>query len=312
MSQMITEPNVSSETPFLTLAVVELAGGKSLFATLAQMKQLNGIEAVDFVVICKSGLPAGIGGAEYPNIRFVEHGGATIPLRRRRALHEARGSVVGVLEDTVCPSKNWIKAAVSAFSVQGQEIGACWGPVHVSKNLSSKARALAVMEYGRFAVTGLPVVPRASEVLPGCGFLVRRQLAIELTETHAHGVFEQQLAEAFWQADYRIGFDPELSVTYHAEDEYGARLSTRLNHGRLYAGTIAQDSTFAQRVFGAMRSLLVPVVLAIRGLKMSQRFPPGRSRFGEVMWILLMSLFWGIGEFLGFVFGAGKTIGSWQ
>lgn len=312
MSPMITEPQDTSDAPLLTLAVVELVGGTSLPATLTQMGQMNGIEAVDFVVICKNGLPAGIDGADFPNVRFIEHGGTTIPLRRKRALLEARGSVVGVIEDTVAPSRGWIEAAVSAFSGQGQQICASWGPVDISKHLSSRARALAVVEYGRFAIDSAPEFPAASEVLPGCGFLVRRQVALDLTENHAQGIFEQQLAEALWQADCRIGFDPELSVTYHAEDEYGARLSTRLNHGRLYAGTIARDSTFARRAFGAMRSLLVPLVLAMRGLKMSRRFPPGRSRAGEVMWILLMSLFWGIGEFLGFVFGAGKTIGSWQ
>jgi len=311
MSQIFTEPDMTSDTPVLTLAVVELVGGKPLCTTLEEVSGLSGIKAVDVVVICKGAL-AGALVSDFPNVRFVEHGGDTIPLRRKRALLEARGSVVGVIEDTVVPSSNWVETALSVFSDQGQAAGAYWGPVTVSNDLSPRGRALAVMEYGRFAVTRPPESPAAAEVLPGCGFLVRRQLALDLMAGNELGIFEQQLAEALWKAECKIGFDPELSVTYHAEDTYGAKLSTRLNHGRLYAGTIARNATLAQRSVGAVRSLLVPAVLALRGLRMSRRFPPGRPGIGEAMWIVLMSLFWGAGELLGFVFGAGKTIGSWQ
>jgi len=109
-----------------------------------------------------------------------------------------------------------------------------------------------------------------------------------------------------------INHQADLGSIYSVEDEYSAKLSTRMGHGRLYAGQIAQEQTVIQRTYGAMRSVLVPGLFIFRGVRDSFSMNNDGLSFMKLFWLVMLSSAWGVGEIRGYLTGAGDSLGSWR
>ncbi|MEO8159167.1 MAG: glycosyltransferase [Betaproteobacteria bacterium] len=257
--------------------------------------------------------------ARLPGVRFAEGRGQTVPVRRQRGVEAVHGQVVALLEDTSLPEPGWLEAMCEAFA--NASVAAAGGPVRIDSALGARYRALACTEYGRFhpdrfqhLTQGAPDAGGTQPVsrLPGNNLAYRREHLLEILKGCEDGLFEGEVNEVLKARGYALAFQPRMAVVYAAADPHGARLGTRMQHGRLYAGQRVTGRSYRARLAWFAGSLLLPVVLSARGLASMTRAIKPAAWPETAFWICLMETAWAIGESVGYLVGAGRSVKAWR
>lgn len=291
---------MSEATETIGVAVVELAGGTAL-KDLALASRRPSARIVG--VWRKSARDP-----EPDGMDWIENAGDTVPARRRTgaawALDEAQADVVVLIEDTTHLLDGWDDALRQGFA--DVAVGCLWGPVEVSPALPPRFRALGRLEYGRFAngKTAPPAPP--GNVLALKAAILARHLQVR------DGLVEAELGTTLAEAGQRMAFEPNFRAVYSHPDAHGARLSTRFQHGRLYASHLAGTAGPAGRAILALKGLAAPGLLAFRALRSAVEAGGIGRAATESGWIMLMAVSWGLGECWGALLGPGQSRESWR
>jgi hypothetical protein len=299
-----------------SVVVIALVGGSALEACLRRLAPWS--------AQCLVILGAGMGDAQawrarHPRARFAEGGGMTVPARRWHGLQAAAGHIVALLEDTSLPEPGWLEGMCDAFA--DERVAAASGPVRIDPSLAARYRALACAEYGQFhpdryprLALGPPDARGTQPVsrLPGNNLAYRRERILEIVGGEGNGLVESEVNDALKARGYALAFQPRMAVLYSAADARGARLSTRMRHGRLYAGLRAAGKGGAARCAGLAKSLLLPAVLAARAMAGMTRAIGPAAWPATAFWIVLLESAWALGEGVGYVAGAGRSVEAWR
>jgi hypothetical protein len=299
-----------------SIILVALVGGEALEACLRRMAPWHGRchvmlgEDMDDVATWK---------ARFPAVRFAEGRGLPVPVRRQRGVEAAQGQLVALLEDTSLPEPGWLDAMCDAFA--NGNVAAAAGPVRIDPVLDGRYQALACAEYGRFhpdrfsrLALGAPNAAGMQAVsrLPGNNLAYRRAGLLEILKGSHHGLIEGEVNEILKSRGFTLAFQPRMAVLYAAADSHGARLGTRLRHGRLYAGQRVAGQSYPTRLAWFAGSLLLPAALSARALSGMTRAVKPSAWPGTVFWICLMECAWAIGESIGYLAGAGRSMEAWR
>jgi hypothetical protein len=295
----------ASQYPSLTIAIIELVGGEAMECCINALHAQIADMPVDIVRIDRSGnvLPDTLAA----NDENMPAGSAavTVPQRRMAAVRAAQTDLVALIEDTTLPPANWATLLREAFA--DKRVAACWGPIEISGDLSARYRSLGFMEYGRYDGT-LSI----TATLHGNCMAVDRLALLDVLEVDEDGIAEQDIAHRLSEGGKGIVFLPEMVANYAAPDAYGASLTTRLMHGRLYASARYDGASMITKAMGALRAMLAPIMLVLRGTNHMVR----KSRLinwpAEFIWLCLMSMAAGMGELAGTLFGPGTSAESWR
>lgn len=272
----------------LTVVVVSLVGGAALEACLAALTR----QAARIVVVGRGAPDA------------ADNARISVPALRMKALLAARTPYVAFIEDTAVPGGGWRRGLSAAFAVDGT--AAVAGPITISPRLSARGRALGLSEYARFSPTETKQAPG----LPGLAFAVAREVVLPLLDDQTDGLVEGDLFRRLMEAGMSVRSPDAMLVCYAAEHEQGARLQTRFQHGRLFAGRRFPKAFVGHRLGYASASLLLPVVMVRRALR---DHPPALNVWPAVVpWLCLFSVAWSAGEFIGYLTGSvGDAAESW-
>jgi GT2 family glycosyltransferase len=299
----------------LSVVVIPLIGHDVLAGCLDRLP----LDAVECIVVLREAMrDASFWARRYPSVIFLEAASEPVPLRRQRGVAVATGNVVGLLEDTSWPDSGWCEAARSAFAEQ-PTVGA-GGPVRILPTLPSRYQALAWCEYGSFAATRFQQSPENSSTrdapipalrVPGNNMAFRR---VELIEAlgQGQGFFEVPICERMLKQGGRIVCQPRMLVTYAACDPYNASLIARVNHGRLYAAAHVKGGNWVRRAGHVLKAILLPMVLTGRTIAAISRSDRRGAKLSVLFSVTLMQSAWALGEALGALFGAGKSMDSWR
>lgn len=261
----------------LDVAVIELVGGDAPEACAAALRREAG--------------PAGA----TVRVERRQGGADGVPARRARAAARGEAPCLLLVEDTTRLAPGWLAALGAAFA--DPAVAAAWGPVAVDPGLPARFRALGRLEYGRFDGA------REASGPPGNALAVRRaDLRAALGPSPA-GIVEHDLAARLISRGRAVRRVPGFRASYALPDPFGARLATRFGHGRLYG-----SGREGGRAAGALKALLAPPVLALRGARAARAAGPWLP---ELPWILAMSVAWGAGELAGQILGPGRSGESW-
>ena len=255
----------------------------------------------------------------YPSVLFLDASHEPVPVRRRRGIAVATCDVVALLEDTSWPDPDWCAAVRSAFT--DIEVAGAGGPVRIAATLTSRCQALGWSEYGAFAPHHLlrqglneakPDTPVVVSRVPGNNMAFRRADLIEALRGEDNGLFEGSVCSKIIASGRRIVLQPRMLVTYSACDQYNAALSTRLHHGRIYAGMQVRGQTQSSQLVRVAKAALLPIVLTVR--TMVEMAGSGRlmTRLQVLFWLTLMQSAWALGEAIGALTGVGKSLSEWR
>jgi hypothetical protein len=93
-------------------------------------------------------------------------------------------------------------------------------------------------------------------------------------------------------------------------DPRGATLSSRFNHGRLYAGSRFRAPRRAERLARAASSPLLALTLVVRAARaLDTAGSPWVPCLPHLAW---MSAAWSLGESVGYLLGPGRAEESWR
>jgi hypothetical protein len=253
----------------------------------------------------------------YPSVNFVIAENKPVPVRRQCGLRLATGDVVGLIEDTSWPDDGWCAAVVSAFA--DPQTAAAGGPVRIAPTLPNRYKALGGSEYGGFAAerhaalttSSIQDRPAATSRVPGNNMAFRRADLIGAIRGEDHGLFESPVCATMLKNGRRVVYHPRMSVTYAVCDRHNASLTTRLHHGRIYAAQ-ARGEAWSSRLAHLAKVPLLPIVLTVRAMRSLSEFGSLRAKLSVLFWLCLMESAWAVGEAVGVLSGAGKSIDEWR
>jgi hypothetical protein len=305
-----------SSGPDLSAIVIPLIGQNALANCLDRLP----LSALECIVVLRETMGDSRSWQQrYPSVIFLDASRDPVPLRRQRGIAVATGDVVALLEDTSWPGADWCAAVRSAFT--DVETAAAGGPVQISASLPSRCQALGWSEYGAFAPDQVlpqrrngsnPDATIVASRVPGNNMAFRRADLIQALRGEVNGLFEGSVCAKLLADGRRIVLQPRMLVTYSVCDRHNAALSRRLHHGRIYAGMRIRGQTRLSRLVHVAKATLLPIVLTAR--TMGEMTGSGRlmRRLPVLFWLALMQSAWALGEAIGAVAGAGKSINEWR
>ena len=300
----------------LTVIVVALLGGRALEACLQRLEAMleeGGTQALVLRPFGEAGERIEDWRRDYPHVGFLDTGQDPVPLRRQRGAEACESEFVAFLEDTTWPSPGWRIAILAGFD--DPKVAAVGGPVEISSALPARARALGVAEYGRFhpAVLGLATnSARPATRLPGNNLAYRRDCLLAALQQSAHGLIEGEVNDRLRARGLRLVLHRGMLATYAGQDLNGIRLSTRLQHGRLYGAGRSTGQPWTRRLTLCAKASLLPIVLSARALGSAARAMPPAKLPAVAIWICLMESAWALGEAIGYMAGEGRSLRSWR
>ncbi|NOY17718.1 MAG: hypothetical protein GXP23_12530 [Gammaproteobacteria bacterium] len=255
----------------------------------------------------------------FPSVRFVTSAGEPVPVRRQHGVQMLDTSLVALIEDSSLPETGWEKAVVNSFV--DEKTAAAGGPVQLTDTLAGSYLALGCGEYGRFHPRRFTLLATGSVLqdgllpvirLPGNNLAYRRDILLPLIKDEAQGLIEGEVNNRLLEKGWMIVMNPAMTVSYAHADMHGARLKTRFQHGRLFAGNRVEGSSWQVRVIWAMKSAVLPFLLTLRGMS-SMRYAVKPSRWPVVAsWIFMMESAWALGEAIGYLRGVGHSLEAWS
>lgn len=300
----------------LTVIVIPLLGGRALEACL---RSLAPGRAECIVVLPATDDRPPPSGASYTAIRCIRTERSSVPLRRQIGVEAANGDIVALIEDTSVAAPGWCEAVCGAFD--DPNVAGAGGPVDISRGLPGRFQALGCSEYGRFHPRRFPRLVTArsksgglkpARRLPGNNLAYRRTPLLDLLRRSDQGLFEIDVNEGLRAQGLDLVLQPAMSVSYAAIDLHGAKLSTRFQHGRLYAGRRSAGGTWHARAAAIAKSLLLPPVLSGRALHNALYAIRPADLPKVAPWILAMASAWAFGEAVGCLAGEGRGRESWR
>ena len=302
--------------PDFSTIVIPLIGANALANCLDRLP-LSALECI--VVLQETMGEPRFWQQRYPSVIFLDGSHEPVPLRRRRGIAVASRDVVALLEDTSWPGPDWCAAVRSAFS--DVETAAAGGPVRIAATLPSRCQALGWSEYGAFAPHHIlrqgqngsnPDAPIVASRVPGNNMAFRRAELIEALRGEVNGLFEGSVCTRIMASGHRVVLQPRMLVTYSACDQHNAALSTRLHHGRIYAGMRNRGQTQLSRLVHVAKAVLLPIVLTARTMVAMTGSGSLMTRLPVLFWLALMQSAWALGEAIGALTGVGKSLSEWR
>lgn len=300
----------------ISIIIVSLVGGEALVKLLQSMQAVKGEQLVMFDNN-KNNITALQ--QQFPAVQFVSRDELSVPMARKRGVELASGEIVALLEDTSIPASSWYEAIATAFAAPA--VIAAGGPVVLSSNLAGSYLALGCGEYGRFHPDCFGLMAEAEAMendlqpvarLAGNNLAYRREALMDILRDKQHGLIEGEINEQLKAKGEKLYLLPAMLVTYSMKDVHGARLKTRFNHGRLYAGNCSKGQGWGSRISGFVKSLLLPAVLSLRGWSSMTRAVEKPAWPKVMLWIFLMETSWALGEAVGHLAGVGNSMESWH
>jgi hypothetical protein len=145
--------------------------------------------------------------------------------------------------------------------------------------------------------------------LPGCNFAFRRDAL--LAALPEEGLIDNEVFDRLATSGKRLVWTSGMAVSYRLAHTEGARLATRFEHGRLYAGRKHNRTGLGAKLGAAAKALALPPVLIARTLREAEA-AEWRS-LATLAQAALQHTAWSAGEFVGALFGPPPGgLKAWQ
>jgi Glycosyl transferase family 2 len=242
----------------------------------------------------------------FPQVRLLHfESPLTVPQLRGHAIAASHGAIIAVIDPYSVTAEDWAGAILSAHA--SGEHSVIGGSVELSKLAAPTLRtwALYFNEYGLFMP---PVAAGVADLLPGSNVSYARRVLFN-GERPRYPVFWKTFVN--WEAAANrqpMWLDPAIKVELLKPIPFRHFLRTRLDHGRCFAAMRVEGATWGHRLLRAFTAPLVPIVLLTRWSR--GILAKGRRRRRYLATIPLqcaLFIVWGVGEFLGYAFGAGRS-----
>jgi hypothetical protein len=219
-----------------------------------------------------------------------------------RAMAEASGSHVAVLDARDAPEPGW----VAAWSSAPRGAIVC-GPVAPGSLANLTSWAAYLSEYGQFCP---PVDKSTLEEVPGNNVVFPRDLLPPPEELRERGFWKTFHLARLQSSSKAPVIEPlnELAVSYERTYTSSYYFARRYAHGRCYGGSRLSEPGAPPRLACLAFTVALPALRTLRVLRRIARKPALARRFvAAAVPLVLGEVTWALGEGVGYAVGAGDT-----
>ena len=219
------------------------------------------------------------------------------------AFEQAKADSVAVIEDHVIVPEGWAAQLLTA-QARGEEV--VGGSVDNAATARLVDWAAFLCEYSQL----LPPLPEGPVPgLTGNNTVYRRSLLEKHRDVTRAGRWENYLHDALRRDGVVLYQRPEIRVGHKKHYTVWEYFSQRFLYARSYAGVRVEGASPSRRLLYGLAAFALPPVLFLRVVRTVWR--KGRHRSELLRSIPLLTLFvssWGLGEVVGYWFGAGDAL----
>ena len=293
------------DSPELSVVIPSVNGLSDLLGCLESVERLRASIRLEVLVVDRLGgdLPSVVRG-RFPEVRVLSTGSdATIPQMRDLAFREVRGGAVAVIEDHIIVPPTWGKQLLDALAEGHDVVG---GPIENAATEGLVDPASFLCEYSACLP---PLATGVADWLPGNNVVYRRALLDRYLAVTAEGGWENRLHDAIKRDGGRLWCQGDLVVGHKMHYTFGGYLSQRFLYARSYAGArVAQAPAGRKLAYGAAAFLLPPLLLYRTLQRLSSKGVPRGLVARSLPLIGVFVCSWGLGEVVGYWFGAGDSL----
>ncbi len=227
----------------------------------------------------------------------------TIPQMRAQAFDVASGAAVAVIEDHVMVPPGWARRMLDALA---ESDGVAAGSVENAATGNLMDWACFLCEYSQL----LPPIPGGFvDGVTGNNVVYRRELLEEFRDVTHEGKWENRLHDAVRASGRRLLCKPEIAIGHKKHYTFWEYFSQRYLYARSYAGARVAGAPLGRRLFYGAAAFVLPPLLFVRIVRTIQ----AKGRHGGLLLksLPLIATFvvsWGVGEIVGYWFGAGDSL----
>ena len=231
--------------------------------------------------------------------------GMTIPQLRALGMKHSQGAIIALTEDHCLAPPCWYERILSAHEARSGVIG---GAVENDPSITRTVDwAVFFCEYGRYMN---PVPDGEVADLPGNNVSYRRECLAHISDLLEAGCsWEGDLHSRLRERGVKLYSDPSIIVYHKKEFGLGYFLSQRYHYSRSYAGMRTQGTPLLRKLVRATLCFALPPILTLR----IAGWVVGKKRHVSMLFrtlplILLLTIVWAWGEFVGHLFGPGDSL----
>ena len=238
--------------------------------------------------------------------------GSNVPQMRSLGICGSQGDVIALLEDDCVPTENWYEELLRVH--QESDAAAIAGAIEPGEYTKGLDWAIYFHEYSHFMQ---PLPDGEAQTLPGTNVSYKRMALRQLIDANEFnndepklkGHYEAFVHQKLQQSDQALKLDPNLVVHNLNSWTYSRVLRIPFHHGRNFAGIrVAERPYWRHLPFLALAVLLpfVQIGRIVRNVIVRRRHA---WSLGQALpWIILFSISWSMGEFVGYLLGSGKGL----
>ncbi len=282
-----------------TVGIVTICGAEHLRRCLDALSQQEGSPSFEILAVYGPRLKevAELSN-HFPGVRFIAAEDApTPPELACRAIREAGGEIILLTEDHCRPQNTWVRKLCEA---QSPEFAAVGGIVEAEDYISAVDWAVYWVDFFRYA---RPVREGPSPTLTHCNISYMRSHLDAVSEVWKEIFHETAVNNALKKhfGELRL---IDAGVRMHRHVSLREALAERYRYGRLFGCQRLQFCTPGGRLFYAMLSPALPVLLMGRMTVGALSKPRLLFLFLRSLPILtLLTVSWSVGESLGYLTG---------
>lgn len=297
--------------PRLTVIVAARQAPATLEQTLNSLAQQTCRDRLEVIVADGSaaGEMASTARRCFPRAEHVWLRGGNLPALKGAAIQRARGAFIAILDPHDAADPDWGDQILAGFA--DPSVAALGGVVLLDGPERAGNLAAYLFEYGAF---NPPV--RAGDTagdLPGNNVAYRREALLDTcADVLATEGFNKPFChERLRGSGKRLVIRPTMRVrhlTSYALLSFGVR---RFHYGRCFGAVRTRRASAAQKTLYRVFAPAVPPLLVFRQLKRASAHPQNRRLLPRAGLALCgVCVCWGVGEWLGSWFGAGRSCGE--
>lgn len=227
----------------------------------------------------------------------------TIPAMRHAAFERITTPWVAVIEDHVIVPAEWPERALAVVA-EGFEVAG--GPIENAATGRLLDWATFLCEYA----SCLPPLPEGDATwLPGNNIIYSRALLERYRAVTAEGRWENRLHDQMRADGVRLERRGALVVGHKKHFGFFEYLSQRFLYSRSYAGARVAGAPLPKRLAIGAAALALPAVMFLRiEQSLASKGVAAGRLLATMPFIAVFTLSWGLGEVVGYWFGAGNAL----
>jgi hypothetical protein len=301
------DPSDSTHTtrPAISVVVASVNGLPYPIACLEALEAQQGSVSSEVIIAdCTGSSTAAAIRERFPNVRILEFDEPkSVPWLRAVGIKAASGRLVAVTEDHCVPRPDWYERIVEVHGRTG------WAAVGGGvENDQDRLVDWAVFfcEYHQH-MSPVPFGP--NDFIPGMNVAYDMDALEPLKDLFAEGLWENFLHDKMRAAGHVLGMDPSIVVGHRKHFTIPMFLAERFHYSRSFAGMRVADAPISRRLAWAAASFALPPLLIARLTRNVVRRRQFMKEYAMAFpLVVLFSVMWAIGEFVGYLFGPGDSL----